>query len=117
MRHIEVATEDHRLFLLELLEITEEVAIPALPVSEPGEVAFGIRHLDVHSDVQPYGVFPSSERKRTRSRNSARVSVSVSPAGITEPLCFFSLIASRRRRTSLFWRTSRRTSSRSVSRT
>ena len=39
--------------------------------------------------TSPHGL-PSSDRKRTRSRNSARVKASASPDGITEPLCLCS---------------------------
>ena len=68
------------------------------------------------SQNQSYFGLPDSDRKRTRSRNSARVRVSASPLGITEPFAFFSLMPSRRTRTSWFRSTSRNTTSSPVSR-
>ena len=69
------------------------------------------------SHQQSYRGLPSSDRNRTRSRNSARVNGSTRPVGIREPFGFFVLMVSRRRRTSLFCSRSRNTSSLPVSRT
>ena len=40
VRHVEVAAEDHRFAAFELLEVTEEVAVPLPPVGQAGEFAF-----------------------------------------------------------------------------
>ena len=40
VRHVEVAAEDHRFSAFELLEVTEEVAVPLPPVGQAGEFAF-----------------------------------------------------------------------------
>jgi len=43
--------------------------------------------LVVQGDARYFGL-PNSDRKRTRSRNSARVNESARPPAITEPFCF-----------------------------
>src|ERR1017187_1760669 len=40
VRHIEVAAENYGLFLLQFFQVVQEVAIPLLTISEPGEFTF-----------------------------------------------------------------------------
>ena len=47
MRHVEVAAENHGLFLLQLFEVTKKIPIPLLAVGEPCEFAFGVGHVNI----------------------------------------------------------------------
>ena len=46
VRHIKIATEDHRLLCFEGFEIAQQTAVPILSVVEPAQIAFGIGHVD-----------------------------------------------------------------------
>ena len=50
VRDVEVAAEDHRLFLFQLLEVGEEIPVPLLPVGQAGQIALGIGHIDIDEE-------------------------------------------------------------------
>src|SRR5439155_14580373 len=50
VRHVEITAENHRLAALELLEVTQKVAVPLLAISEPGKLALRVRHINIHQE-------------------------------------------------------------------
>src|SRR5438128_8579192 len=48
VRYVEIPAKDHWLAPLELLEVTEEGAVPLPAVREPGEFALRVGHIDVY---------------------------------------------------------------------
>jgi hypothetical protein len=73
VRHIEITAEDDRLLAIELLEATQEIAVPLLAVSKPGELAFRVRDINIDErEVRVFGHEDASFTIVLRATNATR---------------------------------------------